>query len=292
MGNKTVYLDRRVEYSLKAPAKINIGLRVLSKRQDGFHNIETIFYPVNLSDNIRILIIPSGNKNHITVRTRPDINLKQEENICHKAADLFLSKFVRKKNYRVNITVRKNIPLGAGLGGGSSDAAAVIKTLCKYFKIEPSLRSVISLASSVGSDVPFFLNCKPSYASGRGDKLLHLPGFRVDYQILIIYPGINISTKNAYRMLNITARKHKTLNEIKKFDPNDQRFLVNDFEKIIFKQYPEIEMIKYYMLKYGAVFSLMSGSGSTVFGFYPKNTEHIKMAAEYFRKLKYETFIV
>lgn len=281
-------------YKVKSPAKINVGLRVLSKRKDGFHNIETIFYPVKIYDEINVKIEKlkdSAKKNIISVKTDSNTNISGKNNICYKAAGIFFDEFRIKDKHKIDINIKKNIPIGAGLGGGSSNAASILKILAKHFNIStrPGISLLQRIALDLGSDVPFFLSGKPSYASSRGEKLTQLPNFKIKYKKLIVNPGIQISTKWAYRELQIRNSKLRILNKIKKFDLKDERLMINDFERIVFKKYPVIEKIKYEMFRFGAVYSLLSGSGSTVYGFF--TPQKIKAAKKYFSGLSYKTFI-
>lgn len=278
-------------YKVKSPAKVNIGLRVLSKRKDGYHNIETIFYPVKLYDDITIKLSPiQAVKNKITVSTSLKQKIKSTDNICYKAAELFMKEFNITGVYSIDIKIKKNIPVGAGLGGGSSNAANVLKILYKHFKVGVQyIEPLQMLGQDLGSDVPFFMLSKPAYATGRGEKLTPLPGFKVKQKILIVNPNIHISTPWAYRELKVKRSKQKVITKVTKFDANDERLMINDFERVVFNKYPAIEKIKYDMFRLGAEFALMSGSGSTVYGtFTPKN---IKAAEKYFRGLGYKTFI-
>jgi 4-diphosphocytidyl-2-C-methyl-D-erythritol kinase len=289
-------------YKVKSPAKVNIGLRVLSKRKDGFHNIETIFYPIKIYDEITVKIgkIKAAD-NKITVTTSLKQKIKNEDNICYKAAKLFIEKFKVTGAYKIDISIRKNVPIGAGLGGGSSDAASVLKALLNH--CHPELGSgsknkmlkqvqhdkLMKIAQELGSDVPFFMLGKPAYATGRGEKLTPLSKFKLNGKMLIVNPNVHISTRWAYKELKVKGSKLKVLSKIKIFDKNDERLMINDFERVVFKKYPKIEKIKYDMFMHGARFALMSGSGSTIYGlFTPKN---IKAAEKYFRGLGYKTFI-
>ncbi len=292
----------KVTYARKTPAKINIGLRVLSKRKDGYHNLETIFYPVKIYDEVKVIIekLPDSIKNNIIkVNTQPQSNISGNKNICYKVVELFMNEFGIEEKYSITINIRKKIPIGAGLGGGSSDAVCVLMILLKYFKIKwkpnetlpSSLYGVKAwhFAQDIGSDVPFFLLGKPAYAEKKGEKLTPLPKFRVKGKILLVNPGIHISTPWAFKELGIKGKKKKLLNKIHKFDLNDQRIMINDFERVVFKKYPQIEKIKYDMYSMGANFSLMSGSGSTVYGIF--NNARIKTAGKYFRAKKYKVFV-
>ena len=177
-----------MNFNIKSPAKINIGLRVLSKSADGYHKIETIFYPVKIYDDIRLQVNKlSGLKvNNITVKSTGK-NLNNDKNICYKAVELFLKEFKIKDKYKIDINIRKNIPIGAGLGGGSSDAASILKILSRYFGIENDAK-LKKIALELGSDVSFFFLAKAAYATSRGEKLTTLPEFKIRYKILIILP--------------------------------------------------------------------------------------------------------
>ena len=271
----------------KAPAKVNFGLRILSKRKDSFHNLETIFCPVKLYDVVTINISPAK-KGSIFVKTNAGSALEGRKNICYKAAEMFLREFIVTENYRITISIKKNIPHGAGLGGGSSDAAAVLKMLAKYFKksASPKLKK---LALALGSDVPFFLLGKAAYATGRGEKLIPLPGFRIKGKILLVNPGIHIPTPWAFKELNISKSKRAILKKIKKFNPAEPKLMINDFERVVFRKYPEIEKLKLDMIAFGAEYALMSGSGSTVYGVF--RSKQIEDAKKYFKRKGYKVFI-
>ncbi|MCI0715393.1 MAG: 4-(cytidine 5'-diphospho)-2-C-methyl-D-erythritol kinase [Chlorobi bacterium] len=279
---------------IKSPAKINIGLRVLSKRSDGYHNIETIFYPVKIYDHIKLEIqkLNESKTAIISVWTNSKANINNKNNICFKAADLFLKEFNIEGKYKINIRIRKNIPIGAGLGGGSSNAASVLKILAKYFKIKKNdinEKKLNRCAQDLGSDVPFFLFGKPAYATLRGEKLKSLPKFKINYKILIVSPEVHISTKWAYNQLKIKNYKLRIIRNVKTFKPDNAALTVNDFEKIVFPKYPKIKKIKHKMLELGAVYTLMSGSGSAVYGFF--TPQNIKAAKNYFSGLGFKSFI-
>lgn len=284
-------------YRLKSPAKINIGLNILNKRIDGYHNLGTIFYPVKLYDFLKFRITKTHNtENKITVKTIPSACIEDKDNICYKAVELFIEKFKIKKKYLIEISIKKIIPIGAGLGGGSSNAAAVLKVLARYFKKENNTTSLKNIALSLGSDVPFFLLCKPALGTSRGEKLTPLPKFKINNDILIVNPKIHVSTAWAYDKLKRRRLKAKgkndlkqKINKIEKFNLRDKDIFQNDFEEVVFRKYPSIGNIKERMYKEGAVFSLMSGSGSTVFGLFDKN---IKKASIHFKDKGYKVFLI
>lgn len=279
-------------YKITAAAKINAGLRILSKRKDGYHNLETIFYPVKLYDKLSIKISrlsDSSAESVISVKTDSNENISGKNNICYKTAELFLKNFDIKGSFKIEIYIKKNIPTGAGLGGGSSDAAALLKVLIKHFRIKGNAASVTRIALAAGSDVPFFLVGKAAYATGRGEKLTPLPQFVIKGKILLVNPGIHISTPWAFKALAIKSVKRKLLNRVRKYSTDNNVLMINDFERVVFSKYPEIEKIKYDMMAFGAEYSLMSGSGSTVYGVFSGND--IKTAVKYFKLKKYKVFV-
>lgn len=283
--------------SVNSYAKINTGLRVLRKRDDGYHDLETIFYPVKLHDVIHIEI-QSTLKDHNTVILKSDKSFipLTKDNLCYKAIEHFFREFRIKDNYDISISINKNIPVGGGLGGGSSNAAAVIRFLVNYMKIdiEYNRNKILNLALSIGSDVPFFLMMKPCYAGSRGEKLILLKDFRINYDILIVNPNHHISTKWAFEKLNFRKgfSRAPVLNKIEKFEPGIFNLLENDFEEIVFSKFPEIKVIKNELLEMGARFSSMSGSGATMYGIFDKNKKGtLKKCREYYAAKKYFTYI-
>ena len=249
---------------IKAPAKINFGLNIVSKRSDGFHNLETIFYPVaDLYDVIKI------EKSDHFIFTCSNKELEDDQNnLAIKAVALLEKNFSR--NMSVNIHLKKNIPIGAGLGGGSSDAAAVLISLNEMFMLRINHDQMIDYALQLGSDVPFFIKAKPAIGTSRGEVLKQIH-FEIPYPILIVNPGIHISTKEAFQ--NITPQPSgydyfsDEINTLKNWELVKEK-IKNDFEDFVFTKYPEVKKIKEVMYENGALFSLMSGSGSTVFGIF------------------------
>ena len=254
---------------IRAHAKINIGLNIVSKRDDDFHNLETIFYPIyDLYDE---LIFEDSNKFQF-------ISDQQFDNIIVKVADL-LEKHTKRK-ISIKITLKKNIPIGAGLGGGSSDAAAVLKTLNDLYELNLSEIKMREIALELGSDVPFFLKGKPAIGKSRGEDL-SLLDLNIEYPILLVNPGINISTKEAFSQI-IPRPSEFDYNNIFNI-PIDEyhKFIVNDFEKSIFQKHNEIENIKMSLYSGGALFASMSGTGSTVYGIF-KNIADAKNISKQF----------
>jgi 4-diphosphocytidyl-2-C-methyl-D-erythritol kinase len=254
--------------------KINLGLHILGKRTDGFHNLETVFYPVQLRDALEI--IPSINTEIEFTATGLAVDGKAQDNLCVKAY------YLLKKDFQqlpaVKIHLHKAIPLGAGMGGGSADAAFMLKLLNEKFQLNLSSSELINYALQLGSDCPFFIINKPCFATGRGEVLEEITIDLSMYKMVLINPGIHISTGWAFS--NITpALSNKSVKEIIQ-QPietwKDQ--LKNDFEIAVFAAHPEIKEIKASLYQQGAIYTAMSGSGSTVFGIFntPVNTTPFK----------------
>jgi 4-diphosphocytidyl-2-C-methyl-D-erythritol kinase len=269
---------------IKTPAKINIGLNITGKRADGYHNIETIFYPVSLFDIITI------EKSETTSIQSNNTQLAAEENNSIKKA-LSLIEIETGKKLNVKIYLEKNIPIGAGMGGGSSDGAAALTALNNLFNLNLDEKRLRELALQIGSDAPYFINPVPSIAKSRGEELREI-NFNIPYPVLIINPGIHISTKWAYDNLCAGMNK-KSINEIKDWENVDwgnlKSILTNDFERVVFPKFPEIESIKNQLYNLGAIFALMTGSGSTVYGIF-KDIEAAEKAKEKFPE-KYFSFL-
>ncbi len=237
---------------VRSLAKINLDLRVLNKRPDGYHELRTIFQTVSLADTIDI--------EYTAGRTRIDLksNLNIPDNLIVRAADSVLKAAGRRG--RIGFVLQKRIPLGAGLGGGSSNAAAVLLALPALLGKQLRLDRLMELAAGLGSDVPFFLLGGTAAGIGRGTELYPLPELP-SLPVLLITPGIHVSTAEAYGALNRGASGH--------IAPADWRTGVNDFEMVVFEQHPQLESIKGKLERLGARPALMSGSGSTVFGIFP-----------------------
>lgn len=271
--------------TLNAPAKINIGLNIVSKRADGFHNLETFFYPIyDLHDKLIF-----ENSQHFIFESNNSDLVKDPDNLILKAHTLIEQQI--KKKLPIKITLNKQIPIGAGLGGGSSDAAATLLGLNELFNLDIPLQKLSELALQLGSDVPFFIKAKPAVGYSRGELLFQSNNF-IEHPILIVNPGIHISTKRAFQNINSCESEfnYKYFLETDNIDYEYlSKHIVNDFEDFVFSNYEGIKNIKYLMNNSGALFSLMSGTGSTVYGIF-NNTEK---AEEVIEKLpnNYFTFI-
>jgi 4-diphosphocytidyl-2-C-methyl-D-erythritol kinase len=255
------------ELTIKSPAKINIGLNILSKREDGYHNLETIFYPINLFDE---LLIREDDKFDL-VTNSPQLNIENNNTIM--AARKIISELTGIE-IKASVTLNKKIPIGAGMGGGSSDGAAALILFNRFYNLKLSNEVLSSLALKIGSDAPFFIEPKPKFGSLRGE-ILEPIGLIIDKPILIVNPGIHISTSWAFSKIKPQI-PGTHLNRILFGKQGDlsifKDIIVNDFEPSVFHFHPEIKQIKQRMYDVGAEFSLMTGSGSTVFGIFPDIT--------------------
>lgn len=242
-------------------AKINIGLNVVSKRSDGYHNLETIFYPVQLADALEMV---SSEKTQLLV-TGVSIEGDNADNLVLKAYRLLKDDFDLPP---VHFYIHKNIPTGAGLGGGSSDAAFTLRMLNDYFQLNLSSERLMKYAARLGADCAFFIQNKPAFATGIGEQLQPINLDFTDYKIIIAKPTVSVSTPDAFAGI-IPQKPGFNLKEIESIPvENWKDFVVNDFEKSVFQKYPEIKKIKEVMYQMGALFASMSGSGSAVFGIF------------------------
>ncbi|HEX2929237.1 MAG TPA: 4-(cytidine 5'-diphospho)-2-C-methyl-D-erythritol kinase [Candidatus Binatia bacterium] len=275
---------------IRAPAKINLNLRVLGKRPDGYHLLDTVMLPVSLYDEIEIRRIRSeGNTNShdeglIKVSCDHPLVPGGEKNIVYRAARLIIQR--AKSEPSVRIHIRKRIPVGAGLGGGSTDAAATLIGLNRMLRLRFSQTTLEKMALSLGADVPFFIRARPARARGIGERLYPLR--RVPrFWLVIVYPGFPVSTAWAFRKLPSTLTKAPVNTSIpsslKSFD-RLANLLVNDLEIVTLKRYPKIRLLKERLLHQGAAGGLMSGSGSSVFGIFGSR----RQAAKAWRRLRQE----
>jgi 4-diphosphocytidyl-2-C-methyl-D-erythritol kinase len=244
-------------------SKINIGLSITSKREDGFHNLETIFYPINLCDALEIKI--NNDKQNNFSSSGIEIDGSEENNLCLKAYNLL------KKDFDLpffNIHLHKQVPIGGGLGGGSADASYMLKMIDKTCNLNLSIEQLEKYSLQLGSDCPIFIQNKPMFAKGRGEILTEIELDLSDYTIVIVNPRIHVSTKTAFSNLTPKAADFD-LQAISKYKVKEwKNFVVNDFEKNIFKVYPELQTIKDKLYELGAEYASMSGSGSTMYGIF------------------------
>ncbi|HNY65712.1 MAG TPA: 4-(cytidine 5'-diphospho)-2-C-methyl-D-erythritol kinase [Deltaproteobacteria bacterium] len=255
---------------IKAPAKINLYLKVLGKREDGFHELLTLMAPVSLFDEIELEPTGEGVSLHA-----PGSGCEERKNIAYRAAELFLRETGAKGG--VHIDIVKNIPVGAGLGGGSSDGAAVLMGMNDLFGTGLSTAELMDLAARIGSDCPFFILREPRFMGGRGEIPLQKAVLE-ERSYLIVVPPLEISTALVYFHLKcpltLYDKTYKSNNVVMEQLIVPERILQNDLEDSAFGLCPEIEPIKKELLDAGALGVLMSGSGSSVFGVFRDN-EHI-----------------
>jgi 4-diphosphocytidyl-2-C-methyl-D-erythritol kinase len=271
---------------LRAYAKINIGLNVLGKRSDGYHDLETVFHEIDCFDEIEL-------QRHDKVAMTADSILVPVDgsNLCLSAANLLQKeKHVRQG---VMIHLKKNIPISAGLGGGSSDAAAVLCSLNYFWELKLSNNQLHTLAAQIGSDVPFFIDGGTAYATGRGE-ILESFSLTLPFWIAVVTPVVRIPTAWAYDhlVLKRNAKASGLRTKLVKQISNPQKLasvIQNDFELAVFKIYPELSRVKKKLIEMGAVFSLMSGSGSSMYGFF-ENDKKALAALSSFPK-NYQTSI-
>jgi 4-diphosphocytidyl-2-C-methyl-D-erythritol kinase len=248
-------------------AKINLGLHVVSKRADGYHNIETVFYPVDMCDALEI--VPAAEGKTTFTQTGIAIDGNPEDNLVMKACNLL------KEDHdlpEIAIYLRKQIPSGAGLGGGSSDAAFMIKLLNDFADLKLSVEQMEAYAGRMGADCPFFIQNKPVFAEGTGTVFSPVTISLQNYRIAIVKPSVSVSTKDAYTQVK-PKQPTVPLKDIIRLPVNEWRnHLINDFEPGVFALYPEIAGLKQKLYAEGALYASMTGSGSAVFGIFDKPT--------------------
>lgn len=247
-------------------AKINLGLNVVSKRGDGYHNIQSLLFPIGLCDVLEIIRAPEGNPTQFTA-SGIEIPADGKPNLCLRAYELLRNEFGLPGIY---IHLHKKIPAGSGLGGGSSDAAFTLKLLNKIFSLQLDRKTLEQMAGSLGSDCPFFIENKPMLASGRGEILEQINVAFNEMQLVLIKPPIHVSTHDAYAGVT-PALPEKPISQIVS-QPIEtwKNDLKNDFESTVFQRFPLLGKIKQDLYGHGAVYAAMSGSGSTIFGLFEK----------------------
>ena len=245
--------------------KINLGLSILAKRADGYHELETVFYPIAVSDALEIL--PAAN----LTMTQTGIAVPGDpaQNLCLKAYHLLKKDFPALP--AVQMHLHKNIPMGAGLGGGSSDGTSTLFILNQQFSLGLNDQQLIDYASQLGSDCPFFVYNKACHATGRGEILTPIHLDLSNYQFLLVHPGVHIATAWAFQQLNPHTKSESIQAIIEKPITDWKNYLINDFEAPVFKAEPKLLVIKDQLYQLGAIYASMSGSGSSLFGIFPKD---------------------
>ena len=259
-------------------AKINVGLRITGRRPDGYHDIETLFYPVGLCDALEIVRGPVESEKDILTMSGINIPGTPDDNI------VLLSVRKLREAFPVpwlTIHLHKAIPAGAGLGGGSSDAASTLRTINRIFDLSIDTQKLKEIGATLGSDCPFFIETVPAFATGRGEILTPAPFLLNGYYIVLANPGIQAGTREAYAGCRPAVPETSLEELVNKPVKEWKDFVINDFEEILFPKYPVIKELKSAFYTSGAVFSSMSGSGSTVFGIYSEKPAIPENLAEY-----------
>ena len=253
-------------------AKINLGLNIVEKRPDGYHNLETVFYPINLQDALEVNLMEGEEEFSLKVSGVP-IEGEPENNLVVKAYRLL------KKDYpdmpAIDIHMYKHIPTGAGLGGGSADAAFMIKLLNEKFNLNLSIEKMEEYAAILGADCAFFIQNKPVFASGIGNIFEPIQLSLKGYYLVLVKPDIFVSTKDAFAHIT-PMQPTQSLKEIIRMPVETWRATMkNDFEESVFQKFPEIAAIKDKLYDLGAIYASMSGSGSSVFGIFREQVEFV-----------------
>lgn len=262
-------------------AKINLGLNITSKREDGYHNLETIFYPVPLTDALEVKLMhddfPSDEPCDLKI-TGNAVDCDEKNNLVVKAYTLLAQDF---KLPRVHTHLVKRIPMQAGLGGGSADGAFMIRLLDERFRLNMGIAEMERYASRLGSDCAFFITTEPSFGTGRGEVLepVNIAEHNLQgYYIAIVKPAIAVSTREAFKQIICRQPEHCCRDIVRQPVETWKTVLTNDFEEPAFKQHPELADIKQRLYDLGAVYAQMSGSGSAFFGLFRTDPQQLKNA--------------
>lgn len=252
-------------------AKINLGLNVVARRPDGFHDIETVFYPIALSDMLEIAL-PHGQSERLCLQqTGLPLDVDVQNNICRRAVTLLSHECQLPP---VAMHLHKIVPTGAGLGGGSSDAAFVLTTLNQMLGLGLSRNELRLMAAQLGADVAFFVENQPMLATGIGDQLQPIALSLAGKKIVLVKPQVSAATREAYQRI-VPCKPTLSVGQIVQQPISTWRSeLTNDFEKSIFALYPEVGQIKEELYAAGAVYAQMSGSGTAVFGIFDNETDY------------------
>jgi 4-diphosphocytidyl-2-C-methyl-D-erythritol kinase len=257
-------------------AKINLGLSILNKREDGYHNLESIFLPIPITDSLEFIE---------SDETKFDCNIiinEEKSNSVLMAYRLLNDKFNLPS---LSIYLYKNIPIGAGIGGGSADGAFMLKGLNDYYELGLTIQELKDYANKIGSDCPFFIDNKPSFIEGTGEILSEMELDLSNYYFALINPNIHISTREAFSNHTVIKKERTSLLSHIKNEPieNWKKYIVNDFESSVFKIYPKIEKIKEKLYQKGAIYASMTGTGSTVYGIFEKKIDLDEFDSSYFK---------
>lgn len=246
-------------------AKINLGLRVTEKRPDGFHNLETVFYPIGWSDALEVIEVHKNKPEFKLMLSGFPIGGTTEDNVLYKAYQLIKQ---HKPLPSIEVYLHKALPMGAGLGGGSADAAFFINALNDQFSLSLTEDQRVDLARQLGSDCAFFIKNRPVFAYQKGDVFKDVSLDLSAYYIAVVYPNMYSSTPEAYRLVKPLMPETSILQIIQQPIRTWKAELINDFEASIFSQYPIVSTLKEKLYHAGALYAAMSGSGSAVFGIF------------------------
>ena len=249
-------------------AKINLGLNLVSKRDDGYHNLETVFYPVPIKDALEVFPMEDGFPSDVRCDlkvTNLFIDGDEQKNLVVKAYNMIAQDYELP---RVHVHLYKHIPTQAGMGGGSSNCAYMIRLLNEMFSLGMSDEKMIGYAARLGADCAFFIKAQPAYAEGIGEKLQPISIDLSGCKMLVVRPNIPVSTKEAFSLITPQVPKKNCLDIVRQPIETWKDELVNDFERSVFAIHPEIGRLKEMMYEQGAVYAAMSGSGSSVFGLF------------------------
>lgn len=255
-------------------AKINLGLNIIEKRPDGYHNLETIFYPINLQDALEVARQDNDSKEYTLRVCGTSLEIDDEDNLVVKAYKLL--KKDHPQMLPIDIHMYKHIPAGAGLGGGSSDAAHMIKLLNEKFLLELSAEQMESYAAQLGADCAFFIKNKPVFATGIGNVFEPIELSLKGYHIVLVKPDIFVSTRDAFSQIKPTRPSVSLKEIVKQPIENWKDSMKNDFEESVFLKFPEVAAIKDELYDLGAVYAAMSGSGSSVYGIFKEPIENVE----------------
>lgn len=253
-------------------AKVNLGLNIVSKRPDGYHNLETFFYPIAIKDALEV-IVKEEQPEDTFFEAGIKIDSSPDNNLVMKALRLMREYYTFPP---VEVHLLKKIPFGAGLGGGSADASFMLKLLNNVFDLKATDNELAALAVWLGADCPFFIYNRPVFATGIGEIFEDVDLSLKDYWFVLVKPDIHVSTKDAFSLISPTMPE-QSLKDIVALPVTEWKSLMmNDFEKSVFAQYPAISSIKDQLYDLGAVYASMSGSGSSVFGIFKEEPQNLQ----------------
>ena len=264
-------------YSIQTGCKLNLGLNIVERRPDGYHNLQTIFYPVPLFDE---MVIREGKDEDVLALDGRPLEGDVRDNLVLKAVQL-----LRQEGFSfppLCIDLKKVIPSGAGLGGGSSDAACTIRSVARLYDLPLNEEQMKVLAGSLGADCPFFVNPRPSYAEGIGDVLMPVSLNLDGWYLMLVKPDVHVSTREAYAGVHPHQPSCSLLETAKSPVEQWRDRMVNDFEESIFANHPLLAEIKQELYRHGAAYASMSGSGSTIFGLFRSRPDCEQLFAEHF----------